>query len=186
MKKTAGSIFLAWVLLTVLVGGCAPAPTPAPAPSTIPPAPIQPTSTATPIPITPTPYDEQASPDDQLRLDFFRKGGIWSFRASNTETEWTIAILAQKSALDSGPEVQLGSTTISSPEGLEGARKVLDLFSTDFKTWNAFMRLFADGIERGEFDAYLVTTVPISVGESVPISAAVTLTKDSFLELVIK
>jgi hypothetical protein len=59
MKKSIGSVFLAFVFLTVLVSGCAPAPTPVP--PTFTPSPILPTftpiptATETPIP-SPTPF----------------------------------------------------------------------------------------------------------------------------------
>lgn len=63
MKKSIQSVFLAFVVLTVLLSGCAPASTPIPtsAPSTFTPSPIpptftsEPTATATTIP-SPTPF----------------------------------------------------------------------------------------------------------------------------------
>ena len=55
MKKSIGSVFLAFVFLTVLLSGCAPAPTPVPptlisTPTSIPPTAVPPTDTPLPTP----------------------------------------------------------------------------------------------------------------------------------------
>lgn len=79
MKKSIGSKFLLFVLVTVLViSGCAPAPTPTPVPPTFTPSPIpptltpEPTATATLIP-SPTPLPGSVV----IPLDSFGKSIPW-------------------------------------------------------------------------------------------------------------
>ena len=44
----------------------------------------------------------------------------------------------------------------------------------------------ADGIAQGEFEAFLVTTTPIAEGGTIPLSEREHLSRDTFLEMVLK
>ena len=72
MKKSIGSKFLLFVLLTVLaISGCAPAPTPEPTSTPVPPTfTPEPTATSTPIPPSPTPT-EPLGPTPSGKFEFF-------------------------------------------------------------------------------------------------------------------
>ncbi len=72
MKNSIGSIFLLFVLLTVLaMSGCAPAPTPEPTSTPVPPTfTPEPTATSTLIPPSPTPT-ELPGPTPSGKFEFF-------------------------------------------------------------------------------------------------------------------
>src|SRR5262245_23451831 len=61
MKKSIQSVFLAFVVLTVLISGCAPAPTPTPVPPTFTPSP-------SPIPPTFTPEPTATATQEQITV----------------------------------------------------------------------------------------------------------------------
>ena len=133
----------------------------------------------------PTPYDTQASSDDKQRLDFFRQGGIWNFLLNSPDdSEWIVVILAKENAL-SGAELKLGQTKLPNANSFDAAKLVLRLFSAKQEERDTFFRLYADGIDQGDFEAFLVKTAPIGKGASVPLSNATSLTKQEFLDLVI-
>ena len=184
--------FLAILTLFLIACGTEATPTPAATPIiptiSISPTPI-PKATSRPAPtptlVPPTLVPKTVNPDDEVRLEFFRKGGIWSFRVNpEAEKEWTILVLASKSALAETGSVILGGATHSKETTVEESIKVLELYGAEQATFLNFLRIFADGVDRGEFEALLMKTAPIPTGKELPIRAAVSLTKEGFLEVV--
>ncbi len=192
MNSKQSSRAIATIPLTVIVillGACGGTPTVV---ATIEPSPtlISPTETSTPIPPTFVPtwtsVPATVTPDDELRLTFFRNGGVWSFFINRaTDSGWPVLVLGSKSALVRTTKITLGSAELSQETTIESASKVLDLYSADVETKLNFFHLYADGIERGEFEALLIMVKDVQEGEIISILAAVTLSKQSFLELIL-
>lgn len=132
-----------------------------------------------------TPYDTQASSDDKQRLDFFRQGGTWNFLLnSDNDAEWLIVILGKESAL-TGKELKLGNAGLPATVSGSAGYLVVKLIAAEQEERVTFFRLYADGIDQGDFDAYLLKTAPLDNDSKVSLSNATSLTKQEFLDLVI-
>lgn len=125
--------------------------------------------------------------DFDVALAFFADGGSWAFRivpavGSEKETTWNVLVLRPTGSTKTS--FQLGPAELSPKTKVSSASKVLDLYDADRATRNEFLRRYADRLENGSLEAQLVRMPPAKDGESVPIKAAVRLTKQGLLDLL--
>lgn len=165
------------VLLILVTVSCAITPTtptvisPTPAPSPVPKMTSDPATTAA---------------DDELRLTFFRKGGVWSFRVNSVEDpEWLVVVLGKESVIAQNKRIQIGSAQ-AEIKNLDFASmsKVTSLLNSDRGTILNFFHLYANGIEQGEFSAFLIKSKPVEKNGEMPILGAVSLSKQEFQKLI--
>jgi hypothetical protein len=102
------------------------------------------------------------------------------------EKEWSFIVLAQQGHFDKNKKVSINLNTIFlnplDTQMMEGANKLDQLFRSNVGLSN-FIKLFADGIERGEFEALLVKSPPVPRGGTVEATSVIFLTKQQLLEL---
>jgi hypothetical protein len=170
-----------FVAAALLLAGCA-----TPRPSALSIAAARPTAaTATMVaPPVNTPLAVAVGPDDQLRLDFFHKGGWWSVLMTSEAgaNENQVLVLTGPNGLQSVTTITIGSTTTTDAANYEAALKVLDLFEADAETLSSFAAAFANGIERGELTASIVTTGPIPDDHKIAASASTGLSAAEFMD----
>ncbi len=67
---------------------------------------------------------------------------------------------------------------------VSSAQRVFDLITSDRGTIVEFLRRYADRMETEQLEAQLVAMSPVKQGDSVPIKAAVSLTRKGLLDLI--
>jgi len=140
MKKSIGSIFLAFVFLTVLLIGCAPAPTPVPPTFTPSPKPTS-TSTATPLPsVTPTsiPTDTPTTTPDleppfssqYTTIEFIGKTFELKFKATDQPVQIYEYYLPNEGSSDwfELVEIQVNPVNPSGNKPIDFAKRLADVF----------------------------------------------------------
>lgn len=125
--------------------------------------------------------------DFERALSFFSGGGTWAFRLAppvdpDTQRTWQVVVLRQTGSTKTS--IQIGPAELGPKSSMSSARTLLDLYSAPRTTLLEFLRRYADRVEKGELEARLPATAPVKQGDSVPIQAAVVLTKKGLLDLL--
>lgn len=123
----------------------------------------------------------------EVAFSFFNGGGTWAFRLApamdpDKETTWKVVALRQRGSTKTS--FQLGPAELGPKSTISSAQRLLDLYSAPRTTLIEFLRRYADRVERGDLEAHLLATPPVKQGDSVPIKAAVLLTKQRLLDLL--
>ncbi|MGQ0733204.1 MAG: hypothetical protein ACT4QD_06055 [Acidobacteriota bacterium] len=124
--------------------------------------------------------------DFEVAFSFFAGGGTWAFRLApaadpDKETTWKVMVLRQRGSTKTS--FQLGPAELGPKSTISSAQRLLDLYAAP-RDLIEFLRRYADRVEKGELEAYLLATPPVKQGESVPIKAAVSLAKRGLLDLL--
>lgn len=147
----------------------------APAPVTTEEAPAE----NTPLPLAP-------NPDDTLRIEFFRKGGLWStlLPAQSGDNQNNVLIFTGTDGLTGVSSIVVGSASYTDAQSHDAAVKVLDLLEADSETWKNFAAAFANGMQQGELTARLMATGPIPHDGKIVVSSSMDLTALEFAAAV--
>lgn len=117
-------------------------------------------ATVQPAPPPPdTPVALAVNAEIEPYINYFRDGGVWSLLVPGEDGEQrsTVLVLAGGDGLDSVKSVTVNATTYVDFALHDAATQVLFLPDADPATQRSFIERFANGIERNELTAHLVT-----------------------------
>ena len=122
----------------------------------------------------------------QDALSFYRNGGAVALRlmppsGADTETMWTVLILRGKGS--DKTSFALGEFVLS-PEASIASASAASRVRNDPAALREFLRRYAAGIAKGEFDALLASVRPLKDRDELPVKVAALLTSQGLLDLV--
>jgi len=136
--------------------------------------------------------EESTNEEVDISLDFFRNcNGILSiqFKYGIEQEKIVIIILGDTSSINKiskePREIEIGSlhTKGNPPECTANVGYIIRLLHASNETKNTFLKCYAEGIEKGEFAAMLLSK-PIPFGEKTSTSGAVPLDREALLKIL--